>query len=55
MKRNLHRKKIAENLDFVENGNLIRGGTEAGFHRVPLLIQRKKPLAESYQIKFIGR
>ena len=31
MKRNLHRKKIAENLDFAENGNVIRRNTEADF------------------------
>ena len=29
-KRNLDRKKFAENLDFVENSDFIRGSTEAG-------------------------
>ena len=31
MKRNLGRKKNAENLDFIERSNFIRGSTEAGF------------------------
>ena len=31
VKRNLDRKKIAENLGFVENSNFVRGSAEAGF------------------------
>ena len=31
VKRNLHRKKSVENIDFVEIFNFIRGSTEVGF------------------------
>ena len=36
VKRNLGRKNIEENLDFVENSNFIRGTAEHVFANVPL-------------------